>query len=154
MVEDCRRRREAGEEPLSDDSLIEAHPDLMPELAAELRTLTWSKADRERAERDEAEVQETTKEGGPGGSSRELHIRCPHCHNPLEIGVDAPLSNIICSCCGSHFGLVDDSRVDDPEEVDGTRKRAIRDSHLPSGLIADGGKKYGNRRSHDLLANC
>ena len=37
-VEDCLRRRTAGE-TVSDQSIIEAHPELMPDLADELRKL-------------------------------------------------------------------------------------------------------------------
>lgn len=35
-----------------------------------------------------------------------MHIRCPHCHNPVEV-VDAdPLTDIACPSCGSNFSLV------------------------------------------------
>ncbi len=35
-----------------------------------------------------------------------MHIRCPHCHNPIEV-VDAdPLSDISCLECGSNFSLI------------------------------------------------
>lgn len=38
-----------------------------------------------------------------------LHIRCPHCHNPIELVIDAQLENIECPSCGSQFSLVDPS---------------------------------------------
>ena len=38
--------------------------------------------------------------------SRALHVRCPHCHNPVEILDDSPLGEIVCAHCGSSFGLV------------------------------------------------
>lgn len=35
-----------------------------------------------------------------------LQIRCPHCHNPIQIVDDAPLEQITCDSCGSNFNLV------------------------------------------------
>jgi WD40 repeat protein len=35
-----------------------------------------------------------------------LHIRCPHCHNPIEIAAESLLEDIICNSCGSHISLV------------------------------------------------
>ena len=35
-----------------------------------------------------------------------MHIRCPHCHSPIEV-VDAdPLTDIACPSCGSNFSLI------------------------------------------------
>jgi WD40 repeat protein/ribosomal protein S27E len=35
-----------------------------------------------------------------------VHVRCPHCHNPIEV-VDAdPLTDISCPDCGSSFSLI------------------------------------------------
>ncbi len=39
----------------------------------------------------------------PPGSG--LRIRCPHCHNPIELVPDAPLDEVECPSCGSHFSL-------------------------------------------------
>ncbi len=39
--------------------------------------------------------------------SRGLHIRCPHCSNPVELLADTPYEDISCSTCGSVFSLVD-----------------------------------------------
>ena len=37
-----------------------------------------------------------------------MHIRCPHCHDPIEV-VDAdPLTDIACPSCGSNFSLIAD----------------------------------------------
>ncbi len=44
-----------------------------------------------------------------------LHVRCPHCHNHVEIVDDAPLGEITCSSCGSKFDLVGDEAR--PEEA-------------------------------------
>src|SRR5687768_4939648 len=36
-----------------------------------------------------------------------MHIRCPHCRNPIEVvNLDA-LVEVSCPSCGSSFGLVD-----------------------------------------------
>ena len=32
-----------------------------------------------------------------------MHIRCPHCHNPIEILDDSPPAGIACPSCGSRF---------------------------------------------------
>ncbi len=49
-----------------------------------------------------------------------LHVRCPHCHNPIEIVAETQFTEIICRICGSSFSLVG-------EEVD-TRNTAFRKS--------------------------
>jgi len=102
VIADCLRRRAAGE-TVSDQSIIDAHADLMPDLAEELRKLelveaAWEQADDGKPRDDHAETP------GPVG----LHIRCPHCHNPVEVVVDTPLTDIACSTCGSHFSLAAD----------------------------------------------
>jgi tRNA A-37 threonylcarbamoyl transferase component Bud32/tetratricopeptide (TPR) repeat protein/ribosomal protein S27E len=35
-----------------------------------------------------------------------MHIRCPHCHNPVEVVGNDPLTDVTCSSCGSNFNLV------------------------------------------------
>jgi serine/threonine protein kinase len=35
-----------------------------------------------------------------------FHVRCPHCHNPIELVADAELSNISCPSCGDSFSLL------------------------------------------------
>jgi len=35
-----------------------------------------------------------------------MHIRCPHCHNPIEVLDDADLGELLCDSCGSHFSLI------------------------------------------------
>ena len=37
-----------------------------------------------------------------------MHIRCPHCNNPIEIVADSSFVDIECPSCGSHFSLADD----------------------------------------------
>ena len=35
-----------------------------------------------------------------------MHIRCPHCHSPVELVEESPLSDISCPSCGSSFSLI------------------------------------------------
>lgn len=35
-----------------------------------------------------------------------MHVRCPHCHNPIELVDETPLSDLTCPSCGSSFSLV------------------------------------------------
>ena len=108
IVTDCRRRRAAGDS-VADESLIEAHRDLMPELAEALHNLRLIEAARRQAERSDVQDDETAPQSERGSGSRGLTIRCPHCHNPIEIVTDTLLSDIICSACGSHFSIAGES---------------------------------------------
>ncbi|MBL7043119.1 MAG: protein kinase [Pirellulaceae bacterium] len=35
-----------------------------------------------------------------------MHVRCPHCHNAIELVAEASLAEIVCTSCGSSFNLV------------------------------------------------
>jgi tRNA A-37 threonylcarbamoyl transferase component Bud32/ribosomal protein S27E len=35
-----------------------------------------------------------------------MHIRCPHCHNPIEVVGAGPLTDVTCPSCGSDFSLI------------------------------------------------
>ncbi len=35
-----------------------------------------------------------------------LHVRCPHCHHPIELVDEAELSDVVCGSCGSSFSLI------------------------------------------------
>ena len=39
-----------------------------------------------------------------------ITVRCPSCNEPIEIAVDASLTDLTCSSCGSYFNLVDQSQ--------------------------------------------
>jgi serine/threonine protein kinase/WD40 repeat protein/ribosomal protein S27E len=39
-------------------------------------------------------------------AAQALHVRCPHCRNPIELLEDATLAEINCPSCGSSFSLV------------------------------------------------
>ena len=42
-----------------------------------------------------------------------LHVRCPHCHHPIEL-VDAELSDVVCDSCGSSFSLISSEETKAP----------------------------------------
>ena len=86
-------RRARGEE-VSDESLHREHPSLLPELAAELRKLRLIARAREQA--DGHAAPDETAAFVPGRRdtprlSRSLHVRCPLCHEPLEIAAPTSL---------------------------------------------------------------
>jgi hypothetical protein len=35
-----------------------------------------------------------------------MEVRCPHCHTPVNLSEDSPLSDIACPSCGSSFSLL------------------------------------------------
>ena len=37
----------------------------------------------------------------------QVHLRCPHCQNPIEVVEESSLPDVVCPSCGSSFGLVD-----------------------------------------------
>ena len=102
VVEDCLRRRAEGES-FSDESLIQSHPDLMPELSRELGKLRLIEAARQQAKQGEecgqGDMTQDFEHGDPPG----LHIRCPNCHNPVKIMDEAPRTAVTCTVCGNLF---------------------------------------------------
>ena len=80
----------------------------MPELAEELRRLRMIQTAQKQAEHQAANPDETIGYEHARAESRGLHVRCPHCHNPVEIIVDTQLTDIACNTCGSYFSLVGD----------------------------------------------
>jgi len=42
-----------------------------------------------------------------------VRVRCPHCHNPINLCGDELLSNIECGVCGSHFSLIGEEETAD-----------------------------------------
>ncbi len=106
VLDDCLRRRSSGED-VDDEALIAAHPDLMPKLGDELRKLRIIAGARARAKGpSEADNAPTIEHRSSKKDSRGLHIRCPHCSNPVEVVSDTPYDEICCSSCGSSFSLV------------------------------------------------
>ena len=35
-----------------------------------------------------------------------MHVRCPHCHNAIELVAEASFEEIVCPSCGSSFNLL------------------------------------------------
>jgi serine/threonine protein kinase len=119
VVDETIQRRARGEE-IPDEFLCREHAHLLPELATELRKLGVISRARNLAEQhdrdgDDATVHETAAFVPSGSksprSSRSLQIRCPLCHEPLEIVADQSLEEIPCQSCHGRFSLVGD----DPE---------------------------------------
>ena len=54
----------------------------------------------------------------PKGKDQAMHIRCPHCRNPIEVVDDDRLQDLTCPSCGSSFNLLPDETV--------SRQTAIR----------------------------
>ncbi|MCI0358938.1 MAG: protein kinase, partial [Planctomycetaceae bacterium] len=43
-----------------------------------------------------------------------MHVRCPHCHNAIEIVGDSELTDVTCPSCGSSFNLLPDTESYSP----------------------------------------
>jgi WD40 repeat protein/tRNA A-37 threonylcarbamoyl transferase component Bud32 len=110
LVKEYRQRVTTGEGD-ADYAIIAAHPELMPELGNELY--------QQRA--IIIEVDGVTTALPPHAAARSfpetetgsgrLEVRCPNCHSPTEVAVDTSLTDLTCGSCGSHFSLVDQSKV-------------------------------------------
>ena len=40
-----------------------------------------------------------------------MHLRCPHCHNPMEVVPDQPFEDLTCPSCGSNFNLLGEETI-------------------------------------------
>jgi serine/threonine-protein kinase len=49
------------------------------------------------------------KHEAQAGRGRRMHIRCPHCHEAMDVASDAPLTGVVCQLCGSQFSLAGDT---------------------------------------------
>ena len=50
-----------------------------------------------------------------------MHIRCPHCHNPIEVLAESTLVDVDCPTCGSGFNMASDAVA--AREADGSARR-------------------------------
>jgi WD40 repeat protein len=101
--------------PVTPQAWIEAHPDLMPELAIELKKAQLIGIAYKRA-LDDASPTVVDQDEQPTQSFwrtdvSTLHVRCPHCHNPVDISGDTSLVDILCTTCGSSFSLLCDTQA-------------------------------------------
>jgi WD40 repeat protein len=97
------------------ETWIAAHPDLMPELAIELKKAQLIGIAYKRA-LDDASPTVVDPDEQPTQSFwrtdvSTLHVRCPHCHNPVDISGDTSLVDILCTTCGSSFSLLCDTQA-------------------------------------------
>ncbi len=84
-------RAEEADHPPDREQLLREHPDLADELREFLEH-------RERMKQLVKPLQDAVPQF--------LHVRCPHCHNPIELVDDAPVEEINCPSCGTNFSLV------------------------------------------------
>jgi serine/threonine protein kinase len=92
-----------------------ANPELLAELAAELKKAELLGAACRRAIEGAPAASvdpslEPTRGCWATGDSP-LRVRCPHCHNPITIADDVPLTGIVCNTCDSSFSLLQDTQA-------------------------------------------
>jgi hypothetical protein len=110
-----------------EQALVAAHPELAPQLEAELRKV-WlfigmcSKLDQGIKQ---------SSDGEPRAGS--LAIRCPHCHTVQHVAIEAQIDTLHCSSCGSGFSL-----VGEPDGADALHGRRVAHFKLLERLGAGG----------------
>lgn len=102
VLADYFRRLDAGE-MIDREAFLAMHP----ELADDLHAYFQQEEQLWRAARP-AETVAAQHTPTPG---RRLEVRCPHCHSPQELPVDAPLTDLTCTSCGSHFSLINPNKA-------------------------------------------
>ena len=99
--------------PVTPESWTEAHPELLPELAVELKKVQLIGLAYRRVLEDSSatavDPDEQLTESYWHSEVSTLHVRCPHCHNPVDISGDTSLLDILCTTCGSSFSLLCDT---------------------------------------------
>lgn len=108
ITDECLRCWARGA-AFSEAELIDANPDLQPELELvlqQIRRIAQAGADQDSLAEISSASAETELHEPDGTSSGCLHIRCPHCRNPVELLVDSPFTDITCDTCGSAFSLL------------------------------------------------
>ena len=88
-------RRDGARDPFSD--LIAANHALRAELEQIRQNPVGTPTVRDSGGRSHSE------------KSSGLVVRCPHCHNTIDLVVDASLIDIDCSTCGGSFSLINDA---------------------------------------------
>jgi ribosomal protein S27E len=124
MAVELEHRRNPQGGPITEQHLIGLHPQLALELKLALQA--FHKSGTKRAGSDDntlalpqmvAGGKPPAKESAAAASSAEsaqyetqahgLHIRCPHCSNPVELLAESAYDDISCASCGSAFSLAD-----------------------------------------------
>jgi serine/threonine protein kinase/ribosomal protein S27E len=93
VVFDYLDRRAAGE-PVTRQSVLADHPELLPDLTLALKHVGIVNAACEEA---------------AAGRASSFAVRCPNCHAATKVASDSSLVSVTCSSCGSTFSLIDDS---------------------------------------------
>ncbi len=117
-------RRGSNGDPLTERQVCALHPELMPEIAEQVELLHRERSgdsddgavtqalSPSATEHDQTIEHKSNKPSksskSQGSGSRGLHIRCPHCSNPVELLTDTAFESITCVSCGSAFSLVDE----------------------------------------------
>ena len=117
LTDECVRRWAAGDH-FSERKLVSDHPDLMPELAEQVRRVKMLAQAAHQA--NDAQHPDTVHVDLPGADVDGLRIRCPHCCNPVELVDEKSLSDLLCDSCGSRFGVLGESadgQLDTPRKL-------------------------------------
>lgn len=95
LLVELEYRRRAGEQPR-----LEEYRDRFPEFEQQIQAV-FEEASSRRVKGGEEGVGRDRPV-----SPRALRVRCPHCHNPIELVDEAPSDEIECPSCGNSFNLV------------------------------------------------
>ena len=96
LFDHIQQKLEGADVP--DEELIQRHPELMPELQEKLLIAAEIAS-------EEVEDIETLARANQAARSSTLKIRCPDCHQALEVSADSAFTDITCRECGSTFDL-------------------------------------------------
>jgi len=108
VIAEYIRRRAVGDE-VSKQSFLDAHSELLPELAEALQQVSEFGAAPQSTNRRHTQDADTIDHADSSTGSGRLIVRCPGCHEPIDVAVDTPATELTCSSCGIHFSLVDSS---------------------------------------------
>ena len=152
----CHRyeaRWQAGENPRIEDYVIGISDELRPQLLREIITLDVGYRRRKGEQSDlndylgrfpndhvavesgfsAAADSQTTADYVPGQATPQvpqpLKVRCPHCHNPVDLTDDRPIAEIVCPTCGSSFGVIGDEALA-YQSYGGTSRRRDQFGHF------------------------
>jgi len=106
VVDDFLKRRAVGE-TVSQQDLLDSHPELLPELADELRKLAL--IDEARADLLEQQPGEQAQRS-TWALATALYIRCPHCREAFDGSPETTVEDLRCTHCGKTFSLVNRQR--------------------------------------------
>jgi hypothetical protein len=88
------------------------HQSVLDELSSNRRLWQY-----QRGETSGTLLRADRKEDSLPTRGRRMHIRCPHCHEGMDVATDAPLTGVVCELCGSQFSLADDELQKKPESL-------------------------------------